>query len=166
MARSSTRCSPYQNPHDSKNKLIGGTPTKSSDRRTPDPAATCAFTPAAALSLLRLLLLAPPTSPWLDIWRITSSGSSGPFWILDLLHLFRPPSLPPLYIMKAHVNGFWKLGSQTFIRVKLTWSITISSRSAKITLSPLVPWARTEFRLQLPSWKISPCSNGSNTSVR
>ena len=122
--------------------------------------------PLLHLLLLRLLLLALPTPFWLDTQKMTSSGSSGPFWIIDLLHLFRPPSLPPLYTMKTYVSGLWKLGSCTFIMVKLIWSVRISSSSAKITLLPPVPLAQTEFHLQLPSWKIPPYSNGSNTSIR
>ena len=102
------------------------------------------------LSLFHLLLLAPLTSMWLDTRRMTSSGSSRLFWIFDLRHLFRLPLLLPLRTMKAHMSGLWKLGSRTFIRIKLTWSVTISSSSAKITLLPLVSQAQTEFRLRLP----------------
>ena len=118
------------------------------------------------LLLLRFLLLALPTLSWLDTWKMTSSGSSGLFWILDLQHLFWPQSLPPLRTLKAYVSSPWKLDSRIFIRVKLTWSVTIFSSNAKITLLPPVPQAQTEFRLQLPSWKIPLCSNGSNTSIR
>ena len=49
MARSSARHSPRLNSHDGKNKLADRTPIKGSNRRTPIPAATHAFTPAAAL---------------------------------------------------------------------------------------------------------------------
>ena len=49
MARSSARCSPRQNPHDGKDELASGTPTKGSDCRTPAPAALRACTPAVAL---------------------------------------------------------------------------------------------------------------------
>ena len=118
------------------------------------------------LSALRLLFLAPLTPSWLDTRKMISSGSSGPFWILDLQHLFWPSLLPSLRTMKAYVSGFWKLGSRTIIGVKLTWNVTISSSSAKITLPPPVPRAQTEFRLRLPFWRILPYSDGSNTSVR
>ena len=72
--------------------------------------------PLLHLSLLRLLLLAPPTLPWLGTWRITSNGLSRPFlrpdfFLFRLLHLFRLPLLPPLRTMKTHVSDFWKLGS-------------------------------------------------------
>ena len=122
--------------------------------------------PLLHLSLLCLLLLAPPTPLWLDIWRMTSSGFLWPFWILDLKHLFWPLLLPLPCTLKAHLSGLWKLGSRTFIGVKLTWSVTISSSNAKITLPLPMPWAQTEFYLRLPLWKISLCINGSNTSVR
>ena len=49
MAWSFARHSPCQNPHNGKDKLVGGTLTKSSNRRTPAPAATRALTPAAIL---------------------------------------------------------------------------------------------------------------------
>ena len=103
------------------------------------------------LSFLFLLLLASPTPPWLDTRRITSSGFSGPFWILDLQHLFQSPSSLPPRTLKAHVSGLWKLDSQIFIGVKLTWSVTISSSCTKITLPPAMPRAQIEFRLRLPS---------------
>ena len=48
MAQSSACCSPWQNPHNSKNELAGGTPTKGSNRWTPAPAATRAPTPTIA----------------------------------------------------------------------------------------------------------------------
>ena len=48
MAQSSARCSPCQNPHDSKDKLASGTPTEGSDHCTPALAASCALTPAIA----------------------------------------------------------------------------------------------------------------------
>ena len=116
MARSFTSCSPCQNLHDSKNELAGGTPIKGNNRCTPAFTATHALTPAVIPVVAPLLLLAPPTPLWLDTWRMISSRSLGPFWILDLLHLFRTPSLPPLCPMKAHVSGLWKLGSRTFMR--------------------------------------------------
>ena len=127
--------------------------------------------PLLHLSSLRLLFLAPPTLPWLGTWRMTSSGLSEPslrpdLFFLRLLQLFRLPLLPPLRIMKAYVSGLWKLGFQTFIRVKLTWSITISSSSAKITLPPPVPRVQIEFRLRPSSWRILPCSPDSNASIR
>ena len=123
------------------------------------------FPPLHQLSL-RLLLLAPPTPPWLDTWKMTPSGSIGPFWILDFLHLFRLPLSPPLRTMRAHVIGLWKLGTRTFIEVKRTWSATISSSSAKITSLPPVPQVWIEFYLRLFTWRTPPCSAGSNTSVR
>ena len=48
MAQSSACRSPYQNPHNGKEELTGGTPTKGSNYCTSAPAATRAFTPAAA----------------------------------------------------------------------------------------------------------------------
>ena len=48
MARYSACCNPRQNPHNGKDKLVGGTPTKGSNRCTPAPVATRAPTPAAA----------------------------------------------------------------------------------------------------------------------
>ena len=48
MAQSSACQSSCQNPHNSKDKLASGIPTKGRNRRTPAPAATRASTPAAA----------------------------------------------------------------------------------------------------------------------
>ena len=45
MARSSARRNPRQNPHDGKDELASGNPTKESNRRTPAPAASRAPTP-------------------------------------------------------------------------------------------------------------------------
>ena len=51
MAQSSARCGPSQSPpFDSKDKLAGGTVTKSSDRRTPASVAT--HTPTLAVALV------------------------------------------------------------------------------------------------------------------
>ena len=47
MAQSFAHCSPCQNPHNGKDKLASGTPTKGSNRRTPAPAVTHASSPAA-----------------------------------------------------------------------------------------------------------------------
>ena len=73
MAQSSACRSPCQNPHNGKDKFAGGTATKSSNCRTPALAATRASIPAA------VPVVAPPTPPWLDTWKMTSSGSSEPF---------------------------------------------------------------------------------------
>ena len=48
MARSSACCSPRQNPHNSKDKLAGGTPTEGSNCCTLAAAATRAPTPIVA----------------------------------------------------------------------------------------------------------------------
>ena len=48
MAQSFARRSPCQNPHDGKDELTGGTPTKGNDPCTPAPAASRASTPAVA----------------------------------------------------------------------------------------------------------------------
>ena len=54
MAWSSARRSLCQNPHDGKNELGGGTPTKGSNRHTLAPTATRAPTPVAALVIALL----------------------------------------------------------------------------------------------------------------
>ena len=123
------------------------------------------------LSLLYLFFLALPISLWLGTWRMTSSGLSWPslrpdLFFLRLLHLFQFPLLPPLRPIKAYVSSLWKLGFWTFIGIKLTWNVTITSSSAKIILQLPVLRIQTEFRLRLFSWRIPPCSAGSNNSVR
>ena len=55
MAQSFACCSPCQNLHDGKDELAGGIPIKDSDRWTPVPAATRAFTPAVALVVTRFI---------------------------------------------------------------------------------------------------------------
>ena len=166
MAQSSACCSSCQNPHDGKDEFVSRTPTEGSNRRTPAPAATRVSFLLLHLLLLRLLLLVLQTPLWLNTWRMTSSEFLKPFEILDLLHLFRLPLLPPLCTMKAYMSGLWKLCFQTFIWVKLTWGVIISSSSAKITLPLPVLWAQIEFCLRLCSWRIPPCFAGSNISVR
>ena len=62
------------------------------------------------LLLLCLLFWAPPISMWLDTQKMTSCGLSRPFlrpdlFFLRLLHLFWLLLLPPLRIIKTHVNN-------------------------------------------------------------
>ena len=166
MAQSFACRSPCQNPHDGKNELTNRTPTKSSNRRTPVPSTTHALTPAVAPAVALFAAFSSTNSSVIrysmdDLQRILRT-------VLDfrLFTLVPAPVIPPLRTMKADVSGFWKLDSQTFIRIKLIWNITISLRSAKIILPPLMLQAQTEFCLRLPFWKIPPGSNGSNTSIR
>ena len=105
MARSSARCSPCQNLYDGKDELASGTLTECSN--------CCTFAPAATRA--PTLTVVPVIAP------LVTSGSTDFFvvrylkddfqrilrTVLDFraLHLFRPPSSPPLYTKKAHVSG-------------------------------------------------------------
>ena len=112
------------------------------------------------LSLRRLFLLC---LPWPNTQKITSSRFLGSFWILDLLLLLWLP-YQLFSNTKAFVRGLWRLGSQMYIGLKLTWSTITSSSNVK-TIWPLPrPRIKIECYLPTPSSKISPCFASSNTS--
>ena len=122
------------------------------------------YMPSLSLLLLlhRLFLLC---FAWPNTWRMTFRKFLTPFWILDLLLLFLL-----LYQLlsntKALVRGYWRSGSQTYIRVKLTWSIITSSSNVR-TILPL-PGPRVKIMCHLPPLfsRLLPCFAGSNTSER
>ena len=95
MAQSFARHSPCQNPHNSKDKLASGTPTKVSNHCTLTPTATCAPIPAAAPVVAPLAASGSADSSVVryledDLKRILRT-------VLD----FKPPTLVPALIVAA-----------------------------------------------------------------
>ena len=109
--------------------------------------------------LLRQLVLRCPL--WPNTQRMTSSGSSRPFWIVDLLLLLR---LLHLNNTKALIRGLWRPGSWTYIRVKLIWSAITSSSSMRTILPLQRPRVKMGYHLPPLSSKIPPCFDCRNTS--
>ena len=110
MAQSSAYCNPCQNSHNGKDELAGGTPTEDSDRCTPAPTATRAFTPAVTPVIARLVASGSADLSRVRYLMMTSNRLSRPslksdFFFSRLLHLFRLMLLPLLRTMDAYVSG-------------------------------------------------------------
>ena len=95
MAQSSFCCSSCQNPHDSKDELAGGTPTKDSNRCIPAQATTRASTPA----------ILPVVAPFVAFGSANSSmvrySKDNLQQILGIVLDFRPPTPVPAPIVAA-----------------------------------------------------------------
>ena len=101
MAHSFTRCSPRQNPHNGKDELAGGTPTKDSNRCTPTPAATRALFPAIA-PVVALLVASGSTNS--SMVRFSEDNLQQ---ILRTILDFRLPALvlAPIITAAPHYEG-------------------------------------------------------------
>ena len=90
-----------QNPYDGKDELAGGTPTDCSNRRTPAPVATCAFTSAAAIVLAPLI-----ASGSADSFAVRYSEDDLQLIVKTVLD-FRPSALvpAPVVVSAPHYKG-------------------------------------------------------------
>ena len=98
MAQSSARCSLCQNFYNGKNKLAGGTSNKGSDRYTPAPTATRAFTPAIAPIVTPLIASGSADS---SVIRYLKDNLQR---ILRTVLDFRPPALLPAPVVAAALH--------------------------------------------------------------
>ena len=124
MAQFSTCCSLYQNPHNGKDKLAGGTPTEGSNRCTPAPSATHAPTSSIVPVVASLIVSGSADSSVVrylenDLQRILRTGLDFRSFVLapalvvaPALHYEDPRKwplkarFPDIYQSKTHLECY------------------------------------------------------------
>ena len=161
MARHPTHRNPCRNPPPTgKDEPAGSAPTEGSNTYT--------SAPAMSRALIPILPAAPASAP---VFAPAVVNSTIRYSKADLQRIFRTvletksyaPASSQLFFQTVLAKDLWRLGSQSCIAVRPTWSVITLFSNVKTISLPSEPKDQNACFLQPFSFKNEPCSVGSNT---